>query len=180
VGLWVALGKVWYQIRVQLPLKVCLCFVFRFEVLQQCNFLSLFLLPFQQGSHILDWFFWWVPVRLKKINGCHFNLFLKKVNSLFIIKKWIATLGCFEISIFAKNWLNKWPRGHLTLSQNYIRCQLVRHIRGQSYCHSHTFHLLTKRTLQRSWVPGAHSHGSLHDEMSVIKTSVHICQPGFI
>jgi hypothetical protein len=78
-----------------LPLKVCLCFVFRFEVLQQCNFLSLFLLPFQQGSHILDWFFWWVPVRLKKINGCHFNLFKKKVNSLFIKKKVNSHFGLF-------------------------------------------------------------------------------------
>ncbi len=40
-----------------------LCLVFRFGFATM-SLMSLFLIPFQSRSHILHWFFWWVPVRL--------------------------------------------------------------------------------------------------------------------
>jgi hypothetical protein len=40
-----------------------LCLVFRFGFATM-SLVSLFLISFQARSHILDWFFWWVPVRL--------------------------------------------------------------------------------------------------------------------
>jgi hypothetical protein len=62
----------------------CLQFVFSFRFgFPTMSLVSLFLLPSQPRSHILHWFFWRVSLNLKKFSGCHFNLFLKKMNSHF-------------------------------------------------------------------------------------------------
>jgi hypothetical protein len=135
VGLWVALGKVWYQIGVQLPSK-CLQFVFSFRFgFVTMSLAFLFLLPFQPRSHILHWFFWWVPVRLKKISGCHFNLFFKKMNSHFGLS-WKIHVGQKLTKQMTKKPTNPSAKLHK---------MPVRHIQGQSCCHLCTFYFFIKK-----------------------------------
>jgi hypothetical protein len=118
VGLWNALGKVWYQTWVQCPLKVCtICVLFLGLVLQQCFLCLCFSFVFILRAIFCIGFFIGCQLDLLlKTNGCHFNLNFQK--------KWIVILGYLENSMFTKSWLNKWPRNQLILQPNYIRCQL--------------------------------------------------------
>jgi hypothetical protein len=89
----------------------------------------------QPRSHILCWFFWWVPVRLKKISGCHFNLFLKKMNSHFGLS-WKIYVGQKLITQMTKKPTNTSAK---------LDKMPVRHIQGQSCCHLCTFFFLIKK-----------------------------------